>query len=90
MVIGGNLPQVANLREVVSLGDNFVTRREAILAVLNREPVERPPVSVRMELWHADAVLNGALPQEIKGLSREEVEDYLGFCRAARTGLDRG
>ncbi len=61
-----------------------MTRREAILAILNRVPVERPPVSVRMELWHADAVSKNALPQEISELSREEVEDYLGFFRAAR------
>lgn len=61
-----------------------MTRREAIRAVLNRESVERPPVSVRIELWHADAVSKDTLPQEIRGLSREEVEDYLGFCRAAR------
>jgi hypothetical protein len=37
-----------------------------------------------MELWHADAVSKDVLPQEISGLSREEVEDHLGFCRAAR------
>jgi hypothetical protein len=61
-----------------------VTRRDAILAVLNRESVEKSPVSVRIELWYADAVLKNSLVQEIRGFNREEVEDYLGFCRAVR------
>ena len=63
-----------------------MTRRETILAVLNGETLERPPVSVRIELWYADAVSKDALPKEIRGLSQAEVEDYLGFCRAARYG----
>jgi len=61
-----------------------MTRREAILAVLNRERLERPPVSVRIELWYADGFSKKVLPQEVRGLSQEEVENYLGFCRAAR------
>lgn len=61
-----------------------MTRREAILAVFSRKPLGKIPVSIRIELWYADAVSKNALPREIRGLSREEVEDYLGFCRAAR------
>jgi hypothetical protein len=61
-----------------------MTRRESILAVLDGAAVERPPVCVRLGLWHADAVARDVLPAEMRGFSQEQVEDYLGFCRAAR------
>lgn len=61
-----------------------MTRREQMLAVLNRAQVPRPPVCLRLNLWYADAVSSGTLPDCLHGLSVEEVQDYLGFCRAAR------
>lgn len=61
-----------------------MTRREHMLAVFEGRDVERPPVSVRLDLWHRDAESRGALPAEVRGLEQEEVEDYLGFARAAR------
>ena len=61
-----------------------MTRREQILAVFEKHDVAEIPVSVRLDLWHKDAELSGTLPGPIKGLSCEETEDYLGFCRAAR------
>ena len=46
--------------------------------------MERPPVSVRIDLWHNDLVFSGSEPREIAGLPQEQVEDFLGFARAAR------
>lgn len=45
---------------------------------------QTPPVSVRLDIWHAHAAGTGALPAEIAGMAVEQVEDYLGFCRSAR------
>lgn len=61
-----------------------MTNREKIMNVLRRGRVDAAPVSVRMDLWHNHAKLHNRLPGEIAGLSCEEVEDYLGFCRTAR------
>lgn len=48
-------------------------------AVLDGRPVDRPPVSIRLELWHADQVSSGKEPGAIRGYSAQQVEDYLGF-----------
>ena len=61
-----------------------MTRRERIAGVLARRPAAVPPLSVRLDLWYADAAARGALPAELAGLSAPEVEDRLGFARAAR------
>lgn len=61
-----------------------MTRRDSMLAVFDGRAAGLPPVSVRLDLWHADAVARGALPAEIRGMTSEQVEDRLGFCRAAR------
>lgn len=61
-----------------------MTNREKIIKVLKRGSVDAAPVSIRMDLWHNHAKLHNRLPAEIAGLSCEEVEDHLGFCRAAR------
>jgi len=63
-----------------------MTHRERIRAVVAGEKLDPPPVSIRIDLWHRDAVAAGKVPEEIRGLAREEVEDYLGFARAARFG----
>jgi len=41
-------------------------------------------VTLRLDLWHNHAQHTGGLPKDIEGLSMEEVEDHLGFCRSAR------
>lgn len=61
-----------------------MTNREKIINVLKRGCLNAAPVSIRMDLWHNHAKSHNLLPGEIKGLTCEEVEDYLGFCRAAR------
>jgi len=61
-----------------------ITRREAMTAVFEGRPLDKLPVSVRLDLWHKDLVSSGCVPKAITGLSQEEVEDYLGFARAAR------
>ena len=53
-------------------------------AVLDGRPVDRPPVCIRLDLWYTDAVEKDLLPTEMKGRSCPEIEDALGFCRAAR------
>ena len=68
----------------VNSRDNPMTRREAMLAALNREFIKRPPVSIRIELWYTDAIAKNNLPPQISGLSQTEIEDYLGFCQAVR------
>ncbi|NCO32933.1 MAG: hypothetical protein AUJ92_07765 [Armatimonadetes bacterium CG2_30_59_28] len=41
-------------------------------------------MTLRLDLWHNHAQHTGGLPKDIEGLSMEEVEDHLGFCRSAR------
>lgn len=60
------------------------TRRERMRAAFAGIAQAVPPVSIRMDLWHRDAVSRGALPDELAGLSEEQIEDRLGFCRSAR------
>lgn len=60
------------------------TRRDRIRDVFDGRVPEMPPVSMRLDIWHADAANSGVLPAEIAGLDAEGVEDYLGFCRSAR------
>jgi len=60
------------------------TRRDAMWAVFAGEAVDRPPVSIRLDLWHNDLIASGRVPPEIAGLSQDQVEDYCGFARAAR------
>jgi uroporphyrinogen decarboxylase-like protein len=59
-------------------------RREHMQAVFNAKLFKRPPASIRLELWHKEMSLKDSLPEEVKGMSLGAVEDYLGFCRAAR------
>lgn len=60
------------------------TQRKRIRDVFDGHPSKLPPVSIRLDLWRRDAESRGALPDEITGMSNEEVEDFLGFARAAR------
>jgi|GEM_PF-708483 len=60
------------------------TRRERMRAAFAGIAQAVPPVSIRMDLWHRDAVSRGALPEELAGLSEDQIEDRLGFCRSAR------
>lgn len=61
-----------------------MTNRERIRAVFAGHPSAVPPVSMRLDLWHAHARLAGELPADLRDSSPEHVEDHLGFCRAAR------
>lgn len=60
------------------------TNREKIRAVFQGRIFALPPVSIRLDLWHNHAISEGTVPGEIHGLSTEEIEDHLGFCRSAR------
>lgn len=53
-------------------------------AVLDGQQPDRMPVCVRMNLWYNDCVSRGALPDDVKGRSCDEVQDDLGFVRASR------
>ena len=61
-----------------------MTRREQMETVFEHGKLERPPVSVRIDLWYRDAVERNKLPSEIRNFRCEEIEDALGFCRAVR------
>jgi hypothetical protein len=61
-----------------------MNRRQRVEAVFAGQASDLPPVSIRLDLWHKDAVATGRLPDEVAGMSFEQVEDYLGFPRAAR------
>lgn len=60
------------------------SRRDRIRQVFQGCIVDPPPVSMRLDIWHTHAASTGALPDGIRGLAVEQVEDYLGFCRSAR------
>lgn len=60
------------------------TRRSRMQAAFAGIVQSVPPVSIRMDLWHRDAVSRGLLPDEVTGCSVEQIEDRLGFCRSAR------
>jgi len=60
------------------------TGREQIRMIFNGIIPVVPPVCIRMDLWHQDAVSRGTLPGEWAGLSVAAIEDRLGFCRSAR------
>lgn len=63
---------------------HVMNRRQRVQAAFDGKVSDWPPVSIRLDLWHTDAVASGSLPPELAGLSPEQVEDYLGFSRAAR------
>jgi hypothetical protein len=72
---------------MASQGDRVravATRRQRILAAFAGQVQPQPPVSMRMDLWHQDAVSRGTLPSVWAGLDWPGIEDRLGFCRAAR------
>jgi hypothetical protein len=62
----------------------MVSRRERIRGVFRGDPSPVPPVCIRMDLWFNHARELDLLPSEIKGLTLEQIEDSLGFCRSAR------
>ncbi len=66
------------------MSENTLTRRQRIKAAFEGKASDNPPVSIRLDLWHKDAQSSGRLPAEVAGMSPEQVEDYLGFSRAAR------
>jgi hypothetical protein len=67
-----------------------MTRREQMEAVFFERTVERPPVCIRLDLWYTDARARGTLPSGSEDLTCQDIEDQLGFCRAARhrSGMD--
>ena len=61
-----------------------MTGRQQIEAAFRGERGEHTPVSIRLDLWHAHAARIGALPKHLHDASATDVEDALGFARAAR------
>lgn len=59
-------------------------RRSLIRHVFQGHTLDTPPVSMRLDIWHTHALSAGLIPPVLEGMSVEEVEDYLGFCRSAR------
>ena len=58
--------------------------RQAITDVFERKTPDRPVVCIRLEQWHKDALSRNTLPDEIAGLTLEEIQVRLGFAVAAR------
>ncbi len=61
-----------------------MTNRERVLAVLNRQPVDRLPWMARLGIWYDAHRRRGTLPAEFADLSRAEVEQVLGIDESAR------
>lgn len=59
-------------------------RRSRIRNVFRGRHETPTPVSIRLDLWFNHAVRTGALPAELLGMTIEQIEDMLGFCRSAR------
>jgi hypothetical protein len=62
----------------------MISCREKIRSALLGKHFGIPPASVRLELWHADAVSRGTLPAKLKGMTIGGIEDSLGFVRSSR------
>jgi len=62
-----------------------VTRREAMTAVFEGKPLDKLPVSVRLDLWHNDLVSSGCVPREIAVKSRSSCKDGYGLGHTCRS-----
>jgi hypothetical protein len=60
-----------------------MTHRERILAAIRGQQPDRLPFAPRLEFWYRARLLNGTLPEEVRGLSIDEISDYLGVARYA-------
>jgi len=61
-----------------------MTNRERVLAVLNREPMDRIPWMARLGIWYEAHRRCGTLPPAYRGMTRAEVERDLGIDESAR------
>jgi hypothetical protein len=59
-------------------------RRRVIEEIFFARSASVIPASIRLDLWYNHAKAHGGIPSAISGLGMEEVEDFLGFARAAR------
>jgi hypothetical protein len=63
-----------------------MTNREHFETVLNGGIPDRIPAVFRLDIWHKTLAKKGNLPPELKGMSLEQVEKFLGLGRSARKG----
>ena len=61
-----------------------MTNRERIKAAIWGEPLDFIPAVFRLDLWYSWSKKSRTLPQEIDGMTLQEVEAFLGFGRSAR------
>ena len=62
------------------------TFRSAFLEKLKREQNDRMLAVCRLDIWYEYHRQNDSLPEELKGLTLDRVEQRLGFGRSARKG----
>ena len=63
----------------------MMTHRQALLAAMRGEPVDRLPWAPRMDLWQIALQARGALPQPFDGLHTAAIADELDVaCHAVR------
>ena len=58
--------------------------RENIINVFEKKSSDKLVASMRLDLWYNHAKNNGTLPSEVKDMSVEEIEMFLGFAQTAR------
>jgi len=58
--------------------------REDLEAIIDGRAPERIPAVFRLDPWYRSCMAGGHLPEELAGMSLEELEAYLGLARSAR------
>ncbi len=64
----------------------MMTKRERMLAVLNRRSPDRIPWVPRLELWYNARLAEGNLPERYHGMSLRQIERAMGVGTPARGG----
>jgi hypothetical protein len=60
-----------------------MTHRERMLAAVEGRVPDRLPFAPRLEFWHRARLRGNTLPEELRGLTLDEISDYLGAARYA-------
>lgn len=58
-----------------------MTHRERILAAIEGRVPDRLPFAPRLEFWHRARLRSNTLPPQLRGLTLDEIADYLGAAR---------
>ena len=60
-----------------------MTHRERILAAITGSVPDRLPFAPRLEFWHRAHLRSNTLPGELRGLTLDQISDFLGVARYA-------